>query len=64
MAAAAQEQAFYDVLAKSGNDPEVHMDKDDLVKRIHVGLLVAQGLDPKTQDNPAYLRAHKPWPRR
>ncbi len=55
MAAAAQEQAFYDELAKAGTDPVVHIEKDDLVQRIHAGLLVAQGLDPKKQDNPAYL---------
>lgn len=53
MAAAAQEQAFYDALAKYG-DPDVHMEKDDLVKRIHIGLLVAQKLDPLKQDDPAY----------
>jgi hypothetical protein len=55
MAAAAQEQAFYDALAKSGKDPEVPLGKDDLVRRIHVGLLVAQGLTPK-QDDPDYLK--------
>ena len=55
MAAAAQEQAFYDALAKSGKDPEVPLGKDDLVRRIHVGLLGAQGLTPK-QDDPAYLK--------
>jgi hypothetical protein len=53
MAAAAQEQAFYDALAKYG-DPDVHMEKDDLVRRIHVGLLIAQKLDPLKQDDPAY----------
>jgi hypothetical protein len=55
MAAAAQEQAFYDALAKSGKDPEVPLGSDDIVKKIHMGLLVAQGLTPK-QDNPAYLQ--------
>ncbi len=57
MAAAAQEQAFYDILAKSGTDPEVPMSKDDLVKRIHDGLMTAQGLDPTDhkQDNANYL---------
>jgi hypothetical protein len=54
MAAAAQEQAFYDALAKYGVDPVVHTEKDDLVARIHVGLLVAQKLTPQ-QDDPAYL---------
>ncbi len=56
MAAAAQEQAFYDILAKS-SDPEIPMAKDDLVARIHVGLMIAQGLDPKDpkQDNANYL---------
>lgn len=56
MAAAAQEQAFYDILAKSGQDPQIPMTKDDLVQRIHEGLLVAQGLDPKKQDDPTYLQ--------
>ena len=54
MTAAAQEQAFYDELAKYGIDPDVHMEKDDLVRRIHVGLLIAQKLTPQ-QDDPAYL---------
>jgi len=55
MAAAAQEQAFYDALAKSGKDPEVPIGNDNIVDRIHAGLLTAQGLTPK-QDNPAYLK--------
>jgi hypothetical protein len=55
MAASAQEQAFYDALAKSGRDPEVPIGKDDLVGRIHAGLLVAQGLKP-AQDDPSYLQ--------
>ena len=56
MAAAAQEPAFYDILAKS-NDPEIPIAKDDLVERIHVGLMIAQGLDPNdhTKDNANYL---------
>lgn len=52
MAAAAQEQAFYDELATSGKDPVVPMLKDDLVPRIHAGLLTASRT---TQDNPEYL---------
>ena len=61
MAAAAQEQGFYDQLAKSGKDPEVPLGKDDLVENIHVGLLIAQGLNPldPTQDDPAYLQRAK-----
>ncbi|MDR3797744.1 MAG: hypothetical protein P4K93_06305 [Terracidiphilus sp.] len=55
MAAAAQEQAFYDALAKSGKDPEIRMDKDDLVTRIHVGLLIAQQIKPD-HDDPDYLK--------
>jgi hypothetical protein len=55
MAAAAQEQSFYDQLAKSGKDPDVPVEKDDLIENIHVGLLVAQGLKPE-QDDPAYLQ--------
>jgi len=55
MAAAAQEQSFYDELAKSGKDPDVPTGKDDLIEEIHVGLLVAQGLKPE-QDDPAYLQ--------
>ena len=56
MAAAAQEQSFYDALAKSGKDPLVTIGQDDIVQRIHIGLLVAQGLDPTKQDNPNYLK--------
>jgi hypothetical protein len=56
MAAAAQEQSFYDALAKSGNDPSITVGQDDIVKRIHIGLLVAQGLDPTKQDDPDYLK--------
>jgi hypothetical protein len=55
MAAAAQEQSFFDALAKSGKDPVITIGQDDIVQRIHVGLLVAQGLDPKKQDDPDYL---------
>jgi hypothetical protein len=55
MAAAAQEQKFYDALAKSGQDPTIPTGKDDLVQRIHVGLLVAQKLT-QAQDDPAYLQ--------
>jgi hypothetical protein len=55
MAAAAQEQSFYDALAKSGKDPVITVGQDDIVQRIHVGLLVAQGLDPTKQDDPDYL---------
>jgi hypothetical protein len=54
MAAAAQEQAFYDALAKSGQDPQVPMEKDDLIYRIHAGQLVAQGLTQQ-QDDPAEI---------
>ena len=46
MAAAAQEQAFYDILAKSGTDPESPSEKTTWLQRIHDGLLTAQGLDP------------------
>jgi hypothetical protein len=56
MAAAAQEQSFYDDLAKSGKDPLITIGQDDIVQRIHIGLLVAQGLDPTKQDNPNYLK--------
>jgi hypothetical protein len=56
MAAAAQEQSFYDALAKSGKDPVITIGQDDIVKRIHIGLLVAQGLDPTKQDDPDYLK--------
>jgi hypothetical protein len=55
MAAAAQEQAFYDALARSGQDPQIPMGKDDLLESVHEGQLVAQGLDPRNQDDPAYL---------
>jgi hypothetical protein len=55
MAAAAQEQSFFDALAKSGNDPLITIGQDDIVERIHVGLLVAQGLAP-SQDDPQYLK--------
>jgi hypothetical protein len=55
MAAAAQEQSFFDALAKSGKDPVITVGQDDIVQRIHVGLLVAQGLDPTKQDDPDYL---------
>jgi hypothetical protein len=54
MAAAAQEQAFFDALAKSGEDPVVHMERDDLIQSVHDGLLVAQGLGPQ-QDDPAEI---------
>jgi hypothetical protein len=54
MAAAAQEQSFYDALAKSGKDPLITVGQDDIVQRIHVGLLTAQGLDLKKQDDPDY----------
>ena len=56
MAAAAQEQSFFDALAKSGKDPSITIGQDDIVQRIHIGLLVAQGLDPSKQDNPTYLK--------
>jgi hypothetical protein len=56
MAAAAQEQSFYDALAKSGSDPSITIGQDDIVQRIHAGLLTAQGLNPKTQDDPIYLK--------
>jgi hypothetical protein len=56
MAAAAQEQSFYDALAKSGKDPLITIGQDDIVQRIHAGLLTAQGLDPAKQDNPKYLQ--------
>ncbi len=56
MAAAAQEQSFYDDLAKSGKDPVITIGQDDIVQRIHAGLLIAQGLDPKKQDNANYLK--------
>jgi hypothetical protein len=58
MAASAQEQSFFDAMAKSGSDPVVHIEKDDLVQRIHTGLLVAQGLTT-AQDDPAYLVREK-----
>jgi hypothetical protein len=56
MAAAAQEQSFFDALAKSGKDPLITIGQDDIVQRIHAGLLTAQGLDPTKQDNPNYLK--------
>src|SRR5208282_3303161 len=56
MAAAAQEQSFYDALAKSGKDPLITIGQDDIVQRIHAGLLTAQGLDPGSQDNPNYRK--------
>ena len=56
MAAAAQEQSFFDALARSGKDPLITIGQDDIVQRIHAGLLVAQGLDPGSQDNPNYLK--------
>jgi hypothetical protein len=56
MAAAAQEQSFYDDLAKTGRDPLITIGQDDIVKKIHMGLLVAQGLDPAKQDDPVYLK--------
>jgi len=50
MAAAAQEQAFYDEMAKSG-DPEVPVGADHLVEEIHMGLLTAaRGLNPDITD--------------
>ena len=52
MAAAAQEQAFYDEIAKSGIDPVVPMEKDDLVPRIHTGLMIAARTK---KDDPDYL---------
>jgi hypothetical protein len=50
MAAAAQEQAFYDEMAKSG-DPAIPVTADPLVAEIHNGLVTAaKGLNPKIQD--------------
>ena len=54
MAAAAQEQTFYDAMAESGLDPYVHMERDDLIQSIHRGLQSSQGLLPQ-QEDPAYL---------
>ncbi len=56
MAAAGQEQAFFDEVAKdqSGRGPAVAVDKDDLVQNIHVGLLKAQNLT-SASDKQAYL---------
>jgi hypothetical protein len=56
MAAAAQEQSFFDALAKSGKDPLITIGQDNIVQKIHAGLLVAQGLDPGSQDDPNYLK--------
>jgi hypothetical protein len=50
MAAAAQEQDFYDQMAKSG-DPQVPVTVDPLIAEIHKGLLTAAiGLNPKIKD--------------
>ncbi|MGD0480073.1 MAG: hypothetical protein ABSA42_07880 [Terracidiphilus sp.] len=52
MAAAAQEQDFYDELAKTGADPGITIGQDDLVTRIHSGLLTASRA---SKDDPVYL---------
>jgi len=59
MAAAAQEQRFYDELAEHNADPSVQMENDDLVMRIHNGLLTAQGLTFGKDDLDWIQRAQK-----
>ena len=47
MAAAAQEQSFYDAMAKDTADakgPQIMIAKDDLIQNIHQGLMEAEGL--------------------